>query len=128
MPPKPLATPGPFTHLGRIVVPMDANSLGHLHGGVAMRFMDETGGIAAIRYSHGPVVTAHVDAIDFKVPVPVGVLLNASARVVAVGRTSLGVEVVLESEDPVTAARTVTTTGHFIFVAVDAEGRPREIA
>jgi acyl-CoA hydrolase len=37
------------------------------------------------------------------------------------------VEVVLEAEDRHTAARTVTTTGRFVLVAVDAEGRPREV-
>jgi acyl-CoA hydrolase len=37
------------------------------------------------------------------------------------------VDVVLEAEDRHTAARTVTSTGRFILVAVDAEGRPRGV-
>jgi acyl-CoA hydrolase len=37
------------------------------------------------------------------------------------------VEVVLEAEDRHTAARTVTTTGRFVLVAVDDEGRPRQV-
>jgi acyl-CoA thioesterase YciA len=127
MPPRPLAQPGPFAHLGRIISPADANSLGTLHGGEAMRFMDEAGAVAAIRYSRGSVVTAHVDAVDFKVPVPVGAILDASARIVAVGRTSMVAEVVLEAEDRFTAEKTVMTTGRFVFVAVDAEGQPRVI-
>jgi acyl-CoA hydrolase len=44
------------------------------------------------------------------------------ARLVAVGRTSMTVEVVLEAEDRHTAVRTVTTTGRFVLVAVDGEG------
>lgn len=127
MPQQPLATPGPITRLGRLVQPADANERGTLFGGEAMRFMDEAAGVAAIRYARGLVVTAHVDAIDFHAPVPIGVYLEASARVVAVGRTSMTVEVVLESEDRRTAARTVTTTGRFVMVAVDAEGRPRSV-
>jgi acyl-CoA thioesterase YciA len=128
MPPTPLPTPGPVTRLVRIVQPADANSQGSLFGGEAMRFMDEAGAVAAIRYTHGSVVTAHVDAVDFRSPVPIGAILEASSQVTAVGRTSLVVEVVLECEDRGTAARTVTTTGRFVFVAIDDEGLPREIA
>ena len=127
MPPRPLQEPGPVTHMTHIVQPADANSQGTLFGGQAMRFMDEAGAVAAIRYTHGSVVTAHVDALDFRSPVPTGALLVASARVTAVGTKSLTVEVVLESEDRYTAERHVTTTGRFVFVAVDDEGRPRAI-
>ncbi len=124
----PLAEPGPVSHLGRLVQPADANEHGTLFGGEAMRLMDEAAAVAAIRFARGSVVTAHVDAIDFRRPVPIGTFIEASARVVALGRTSLAVEVVLEAEDWHTAERTVTTTGRFVFVAVDGDGRPREIA
>ena len=127
MPPRPLATPGPISRLGRLVQPADANEHGTLFGGEAMRFMDEAAAVAAIRYARGPVLTAHVDAIDFRTPVPVGVFLEAIAQVVAVGRTSMTVEVTLEAEDRHTAARTVTTTGRFILVAIDAEGHPCKV-
>ena len=127
MPQQPLTEPGPITRLGRLVQPTEANSLGTLHGGEAMRFMDEAAAVAAIRYTRGSVVTAHVDAVDFHSAVPIGAFLEAIARVVAVGRTSLTVEVTLESEDRHTAARTVTTSGRFVFVAVDEDLRPREI-
>jgi uncharacterized protein (TIGR00369 family) len=127
MPPQQLPTPGPDTHLARIVQPADANSQGTLFGGEAMRFMDEAAAIAAIRYTRGSVVTAHVDAVDFRHPVPVGALLEATARVVAVGRTSLAVEVILESEDRYTAERTITTTGRFALVAIDNDAHPRVI-
>jgi uncharacterized protein (TIGR00369 family) len=127
MPPLPLANPGPVTRLGRLVQPADANEHGTLFGGEAMRFMDEAAAVAAIRYARGSVRTAHVDAIDFHTPVPIGVFLEASARVVGVGRTSMTVEVVLEAEDRHTAVRTVTTTGRFILVAVDGDGHPRSV-
>jgi acyl-CoA hydrolase len=98
-----------------------------LFGGEAMRFMDEAAAIAAIRYTRGSVVTAHADAVDFHHPVPMGALLEATARVVAVGRTSLIVEVRLEWESPRTAERTITTTGRFTLVAVDDQAHPRVI-
>ena len=127
MPAQPLSQPGPITHLARIVQPADANSQGDMHGGEAMRFMDEAAGMAAMRYTHGNVVTAHVDALDFHKPVFIGMFLEANARVVAVGRTSLVVEVVLEQEDRFTGDRQVTTSGRFVMVAIDANGKPRVV-
>ena len=70
MPPKPLPEPGPITNIAQIVQPVDSNPHGTLFGGEAMRFMDEAAAIAAIRYTRGSVVTAHVDAVDFRHPVP----------------------------------------------------------
>ena len=128
MPPVALPEPGPITRMAHIVQPSDANSQGTMFGGEAMRFMDEAAALAGIRYSHGFVVTAHVDAVDFHHPVPIGTLIEASARVVAVGRTSMTIEVVLESEDRETAARVITTSGRFVLVAVDSHGQPRELA
>jgi uncharacterized protein (TIGR00369 family) len=127
MPLTPLPVPGPITYLGQIVEPPQANSQGTLHGGRALHLMDEAAGVAAMRFSRGGVVTAHVDAVDFHAPVQIGMFLQASARVVAVGRTSMAVEVVLESENLHTGELTVTTTGHFVLVAVDQLGRPRVV-
>lgn len=127
MPPKPLAAPGPVSRIGRIVQPADTNSQGKLFGGEAMALMDEAAALAGIRYTHGSVVTAHVDALDFHAPVPLGALLEAGARVVAVGRTSLIVEVAVESEDRRTAERSTVTSGRFVLVAVDENGAPREV-
>jgi acyl-CoA hydrolase len=39
--------------------------------------MDEAAAVAAIRYARGSVLTAHVDAIDFRTPVPIGCFLEA---------------------------------------------------
>ena len=127
MPQQLLPEPGPVTRLGRLVQPADANEHGTLFGGEAMRFMDEAAAVAAIRYARGSVVTAHVDAVDFHSPVPIGTFLEASARVIAVGRSSMTVEVMLEAEDRHTAERTVATTGRFVLVAVDAEGHSRNV-
>jgi acyl-CoA hydrolase len=40
-------------------------------------YMDEAAAVAAIRYARGSVLTAHVDAIDFRTPVPIGCFLEA---------------------------------------------------
>jgi acyl-CoA hydrolase len=70
------------------------------------------------------VVTASIDRIDFKEPIHVGEFVETIARVVHVGRTSITVEVELWAEHPQTSARRLSTTGKFVFVAMDANGKP----
>jgi acyl-CoA hydrolase len=110
-----------------IVFPQAANTLGTLFGGYALAMMDEVGAIAAIRACRKQVVTASIDRIDFKEPIRVGEFVEAIARIARVGRTSLTVEVELWAEHPTTAVRRLCTVGKFVFVAMDASGRPTPV-
>jgi acyl-CoA hydrolase len=107
-----------------IVFPQAANVYGTLFGGRALAMMDEVGAIAAMRACRKQVVTASIDRIGFKEPIRVGEFVETIARVVAIGRTSLTVEVELWAEHPTTGIRRLSTVGKFTFVAVDPEGRP----
>jgi len=105
------------------------NLLGNVHGGEVMRLVDSTAGAVAQRHSRGPAVTAAMDEMAFLAPVHVGDILRASAQVNWAGRTSMEVGVRVESEpwnqagtDPVHVA-----SAYLVFVAIDAEGRPRQI-
>jgi len=42
----------------------DANTAGFVHGGTVMKLCDEVAGLAAIKHSRRPVVTAGVDRHD----------------------------------------------------------------
>jgi acyl-CoA hydrolase len=44
-----------------------------------------------------------------------------------VGRTSMEVEVLVEAEDPLTGEKTHTNTAYLVYVALDKDGRPREV-
>lgn len=110
-----------------IVFPQAANTLGTLFGGRAMAMMDEVGAIAAIRACRKHVVTASIDRIDFKEPIRIGEFVEAIARIAKVGRTSMTVEVQLWAEHPTTADRRLCTVGHFVFVAMDDEGKPTPV-
>jgi len=77
----------------------DANTAGNVHGGTIMRLCDEVAGIAAIRHSGAPVVTAGMDRMTFLHPVLVGDLVTFRARVNAAWRTSLEVGVRVDSEN-----------------------------
>jgi uncharacterized protein (TIGR00369 family) len=107
-----------------IVFPQAANAYGTLFGGRALALMDEVGAILAIRACRNQVVTASIDRIDFKEPIRIGDFVEAVARIVRVGRTSLTVEVELWAEHPTTAVRRLCTVGNLVFVAVGPDGRP----
>src|SRR5690349_24863600 len=105
------------------------NLLGNVHGGVVMRLVDSTAGAVAGRHSGGPAVTAAMDEMAFLAPVHVGDILRATAQVNWAGRTSMEVGVRVESE-PWNQAGTApvhVASAYLVFVAVDADGGPREV-
>ena len=106
-----------------IVFPNHTNHLGTLFGGQAMAWMDKAAFLAAARYSRRTVVTAHSDQVDFKLPIRVGEMVEIVARVVDVGRSSMTVQVELIAEDLHSGERKLCTRGHFVMVALDADGR-----
>lgn len=121
------AIPGPILRLVRTVFPTQANHYGTLFGGEALRLMDEAGFIAASRWARQTLVTVSSERVDFRAPIRAGELVETAARVVAVGRTSLTVEIELFGENLLTGERRLATRGHFVFVAVDADGRPTPV-
>jgi uncharacterized protein (TIGR00369 family) len=127
-------TSGRPPSFGRVSLTLLANQthvnlLGNVHGGEVMRLVDSTAGAAAGRHSGGPAVTAAMDEMAFLAPVKVGDILRATAQVNWAGRTSMEVGVRVDSEpwnqagtEPVHVA-----SAYLVFVAIDEEGKPREI-
>jgi acyl-CoA hydrolase len=108
--------------------PTDANTAGNVHGGTIMRMCDEVAGIAAIRHSGCPVVTAGMDRMTFQHPVLVGNLVTVRASVNAAWRTSMEVGVRVESENIRTGECLHTSTAYLTMVALDDDGRPTAVA
>src|SRR5208283_2406742 len=73
------------------------------------------------------LVTASVDNLDFVHPIKVGQLIVLRAFVTRVFHTSLEVEVNVFSEDYLTGERRQTSSAFVTYVAVDQDGRPKEI-
>ncbi|MDX1413908.1 MAG: acyl-CoA thioesterase [Candidatus Promineifilaceae bacterium] len=105
----------------------DANILGNVHGGILMKISDEAGGIAAVRHASRPVVTVTVDSMSFHSPVHIGNLLQVSAAVTWVGRTSIETRVVVTAEDVIRGEVSHTNTAFFVYVALDEKGRPTPV-
>jgi acyl-CoA hydrolase len=112
----------------QIVMPGHANgAAGVMFGGIMMQWIDVCSGVAAMRLSGGGVVTASIDRLDFIHPVHVGDIVNLSAQVNFCSRTSMEVGCRVETEDVATRIRRYTTKAYLTFVAVDHEGRPRQV-
>ncbi|MCB0160050.1 MAG: acyl-CoA thioesterase, partial [Caldilineaceae bacterium] len=107
--------------LTQFMQPEHANSLGTVHGGVILKLCDECGGIVAARHARRPAVTVTVDSVSFHSPVLLGRLLLVHGRITWVGRTSIEVELRVESEDLLTGEITHTNSAYFVYVALDNE-------
>jgi acyl-CoA hydrolase len=107
-----------------IVFPDQANSNGRMFGGEAIAYMTKAAFVAASRYSGKLVVLASSERIDFKKAIEIGEIVEAEARVVRVGRSSMSIETKLWSENLLTGERHITATGLFSMVAVNKDHRP----
>jgi acyl-CoA hydrolase len=110
-----------------IMMPQDANILGHVFGGAVLAMMDKVAAIAAFRHARTNVVTVSIDRVDFKEPIHVGDLVVMKASVNYVGRTSMEVGVRVEAEELLTGRRRHTNSCYVTFVAIDRNGRPIEV-
>ncbi len=105
----------------------DANIAGNVHGGVIMRLVDTAAALAAIKHSGGVALTVGIDEMTFLEPVQIGEVVVLRACVNDVGRTSMECGVRVEAEDPLTGIVRHVNSAYLVFVAVDAEGRPRPV-
>ncbi|MBI2795746.1 MAG: acyl-CoA thioesterase [Gemmatimonadetes bacterium] len=113
-----------YNQTSRLMMPTDANNLGHVFGGAILAMIDMTAAISAIRHAHATCVTVSIDRVDFREPIHLGDLVIMKSAVNFAGRTSLEVGVRVEAENLKTGERRHTNTAYVSFVAVDLEGRP----
>ncbi|HWP91676.1 MAG TPA: acyl-CoA thioesterase [Thermodesulfobacteriota bacterium] len=110
-----------------LVFPSHTNHYGTIFGGRLLELMDMTGGLAAMRFACEEVVTASVEALDFKMPVKLGDIVELRANVIYTARTSMVVKVDVFRIGKFNSKRDFCCRGFFIFVAVDANGYPKAI-
>ena len=106
-----------------------ANLLGNVHGGEIVKLADSTAGAVAQRHSGGPAVTAALDEMVFLAPVHVGDIVRTLGQVNWAGRSSMEIGVRVEAQpwnDP-SADGLHVASAYFVFVAIDEEGRSREV-
>lgn len=105
----------------------DTNHYGTLFGGHGLSMMAKASFIAASQKSRAVMVLAAVERTNFQTPISVGEIVDLSAKVVSVGKSSLKVNVKMWGEDLLTGKRKLCADSDFIMVAVNKTGRSKEI-
>ena len=116
-----------MTLVVRRMLPSHANPSGAVFGGEILKACDEAAGIAAGRHSRRRVVTAAIDAMEFREPAQIGEVLTCKAAVNAVFGSSMEVGVRVEAEDLMTGKVRHTNSAYFVMVALDDEGSPVDV-
>jgi len=107
-----------------IVFPGQTDHRGILHGGFALDWLGKAALVAASRRARQSVVMVSSKALNFVAPARVGDIVEATASVTSVGRTSLTVSTTMTTECPQAGQPRLCTRTDFVFVAVDDAGRP----
>ncbi|WP_231123613.1 acyl-CoA thioesterase [Nocardioides sambongensis] len=115
--------------LASLTARAQANLLGNIHGGEIVKLADSAAGVVAQRHSGGPAVTAALDEMAFHEPVRVGDIIRTRAQVNWCGSSSMEVGVRIETQpwDDASSESLHVGSAYFVFVAIDAAGRPRRV-
>jgi len=113
--------------MSQIMNPQDANLAGNVHGGVIMKLIDIAGGVAAVRHCRSNVVTASIDRLDFHQPIFIGDLVTFKASLNLVGRTSMEIGVLVESESLRTGEVRKAASAYLTYVALGKDRRPVQV-
>ena len=110
-----------------IAMPSDTNPAGDIFGGWLLWQMDLAAGNAASRHAGGRCATVAIDQIVFLQPVKVGDEVTVYSELVGTGRTSMRFSVTAWRRRRDGERVHKVTGAVFTFVALDLEGRPRDV-
>jgi acyl-CoA hydrolase len=110
-----------------LVLPNDTNFYGNLMGGRLMYWMDVAAAMAAWKHCNAPCVTASVDNISFVSPIKLGNVVHIEAKVSRAFNTSMEIHLKVWGEDYTQQYKYQSNEAYFTFVALDPNGKPREV-
>ena len=116
-----------FTIMNELVLPNDTNTFGNLMGGRLMYWMDIAAGMAAGKHCNAPSMTASVDNLSFKNPIKLGNIVHIEAKVTRAFNTSMEIHIKVWGEDLLHQYQYESNEAYFTFVALDPNGKPREV-
>jgi acyl-CoA hydrolase len=117
-------------HFRFLAEPADVNYGGKVHGGVVMKWIDQTGYAAALGWSGQYCVTVAVGGIRFVAPIRIGDLVTVSAMLVYTGTSSMHFSVDVHARDPRQGGEGERLCTHcvIVFAALDGvEGKPARV-
>lgn len=113
------------------MMPRDTNPHGTIFGGVLLSFVDQAGAIGAEHEILGqgwpkhPLVTVAMNSVEFHKPVFVGDVVSFWTKLVRVGRTSITMHVVVETDRQNRPVKLTEAEVTYVTVELDGEkGRP----
>ena len=109
-------------------MPADTNANGDIFGGWVLSQMDIAGGTLAARVAKGRVATVAITAMTFVQPIKVGDLVSIYGEVSRVGRSSVTIALETIVQRRLDPTPIQVTHGTFVFVAIDEDGKPRQVA
>jgi len=115
--------------LSTLVMPGQTNHLGVLHGGHMLSWMDMAAWVVAARAVEADqrVMFKAVNECVWSASLHAGEVCTVTARLAAVGSTSLTIELGATGEDPVQKRTWDVCRARFTMVAVGADGRPEPL-
>lgn len=102
------------------VAPEHTNTAGVLSLSRAVSLMERAATVVASRSARSPAIVVSCGNVDLAVPVGLGQLLEATARVVSAREGSISVDVELSLENVETGKREYVTRSVFVLVALDS--------
>jgi len=106
------------------VLPSETNAIHTLFGGELLARMDRAASIAAQRHSGKIVVTASVNHVAFKHPVPLGSIVTVEAKVSRAFKSSMEVYIDVWVDNKASKGSIKVNEAIYTFVAVDKTGTP----
>ena len=108
--------------------PTDVNFGGKVHGGMAMKWIDQAGYACAVGWSGAYCVTVSVSGIQFIAPILIGDLVTVRARLIHTGTSSMHLAVDVLARDLRKGEQRLATSCVMVFVALDSpDGKPTPV-
>ncbi|MDF3980802.1 acyl-CoA thioesterase [Luteibacter sp. PPL201] len=109
--------------------PTDVNFGGKVHGGMAMKWLDQAGYACAVGWSGAYCVTVSVSGIQFLAPILIGDLVTVRARLIHTGTSSMHLAVDILARDLRSGEDRLATSCVMVFVAMDKAdgGKPTPV-
>lgn len=104
--------------------PTDINFGGKVHGGVVMKWIDQTAYTCARNWAETYCVTVYVGGIRFYRPINIGEVIKINAKVIYTGRTSIHISVDVSSRSFDNQEFEKKTHCVIVFVSVNEAGKP----
>jgi acyl-CoA thioesterase YciA len=113
--------------LQTVAMPADANAYGDIFGGWLVSQMDLGGAVLAHQRARNRVTTVAIDKMVFLRPLYIGDLVCCYGSVIKTGHSSITIDLQVWAHRMRYGTVEQVGAGTFTFVAINEEGRPKNI-